>query len=375
MKRALFIDRDGTIIKEPKTDFQVDSLEKLEFQPYAISQLYNLSQLDYELVMVSNQDGRGTDSFPEEDFLLPHNKMLDILSSEGIVFNDILIDNSFESDNSPMRKPRTGMLSKYLTGGYDLANSFVIGDRLTDIELAKNLGAKGILLNTEEDPLALLSHRAELTESCCFTSDKWAKVYEFIRLGSRTSTVNRVTKETQISLFLDLDGKGESSITTPINFLNHMLDQIVHHSGVSMCLNATGDTHIDEHHTVEDIAIVLGQALAEALGDKRGIERYGFALPMDECDSFVTLDFGGRIDFIWDVNFSVDRVGDISTEMFKHFFKSLCQEAKINLHIKARGENNHHLIEGVFKAFARTLRATIRRDTLNCNLPTSKGIL
>lgn len=374
-KRVLFIDRDGTIIVEPKSDFQVDTLEKLEFLPFAISQLYNLSLLDYELVMVSNQDGRGTESFPEEDFLLPQNKMLDVLGGEGVVFDDILIDDSFPEDNSPNRKPRTGMLTKYMNGDYDLVNSFVIGDRLTDVELAKNLGSKAIMFTSPEEGKELLATKPELTECCALISDSWHKVYEFIRFGERTATINRDTKETQISMFIDLDGQGASSIDTPYKFLNHMIDQIVHHAGFTLQLKATGDTEVDDHHTIEDIGIVLGEAIKSALGDKRGIERYGFALPMDESEAFVTIDFGGRIDFIWDVDFTRDMVGDTSTDMFKHFFKSFTQAALVNLHVSAKGENDHHIIEGIFKAFARSLKAAVKRNALDYSIPTSKGIL
>ncbi|MFI3294416.1 MAG: bifunctional histidinol-phosphatase/imidazoleglycerol-phosphate dehydratase HisB [Rikenellaceae bacterium] len=374
-KRALFIDRDGTIIHEPPTDFQVDSLEKLEFLPYAISSLARLSALDYEMVMVTNQDGLGTASFPAEDFWTAQNKMITTLRGEGVLFDDILIDDSFEEDNSPNRKPRTGMMGKYLSGDYDLAGSYVLGDRLTDIELAQNLGAQGILLQPRERGEELLATRPELAESCVLICDSWRDIYEFIRLGDRTATIERTTRETQISLHLDLDGGGESSISTPYGFLDHMIDQIVHHAGVTINLEVQGDTHVDEHHTVEDLAIVLGEAIRTALGDKRGIERYGFALPMDECEAFVVMDLGGRIDFAWNVEFTRDMVGDIPTEMFEHFFKSLSQAGLLNLHITAKGENNHHLIEGVFKAFARTLRSAVKRDVLNCKLPTSKGII
>lgn len=352
MKKVLFIDRDGTILVEPPIDYQIDSLDKFEFIPGAISALKTLSTLGYELVLASNQDGLGTPSFPTEDYQPLQDLMLRTLRGEGIVFDDILIDTSFPEDNAPTRKPRTGMFGRYLTDEYDMAASYVIGDRETDMQLAQNLGAQGIL----------------------FTGD-WAAVAEQLRRGIRTATITRDTRETQISVTVDLDDKLPSSISTGLNFFDHMLDQIAHHGGISLQVNAHGDLEVDEHHTMEDVAIALGTALLKALGDKRGIGRYGFALPMDECDAFVTLDLGGRIDFDWQVTFTREYVGDTPTEMFKHFFQSLCAAMQSNLHIRARGENNHHLAEAVFKAFARSLRAAVARQPLDDSLPSSKGVL
>ena len=352
MKKVLFIDRDGTILVEPPVDYQIDSLDKFDFVPGAISSLRVLSTLDYELVLASNQDGLGTESFPVEDYQPLQDLMLRTLRSEGIVFDDILIDTSFPEDNAPTRKPRTGMFGKYLTGDYDLSASYVIGDRDTDMELARNLGAQGIRFQ-----------------------NNWAEITERLRRTSRTATVVRNTRETQISVSVDLDNTSPSSIDTGLKFFDHMLDQIAHHGGISLSIEAHGDLEVDEHHTMEDVAICLGTALLQALGDKRGIERYGFALPMDECDALVLLDFGGRIDFSWDVTFTREYVGDTPTEMFRHFFQSLCAAMQCNLHIKARGDNNHHLAEAVFKAFARALRAAVYRQPFNYELPSSKGLL
>lgn len=364
MKKALFIDRDGTIIKEP-ADEQIDSLEKLEFVPGAISGLRSLMGRGYELVMVSNQDGLGTDSFPEETFYPAHNRMLDTLAGEGVSFDDILIDRSFPEDNAPTRKPRTGMLTKYLTGEYDLAESFVIGDRLTDLQLAGNLGAKGILIaDMEEKP-----------EGCDLMTTDWSKIARHILSSDRKVTVERNTGETQIAVTLDLDGHGDSHIDSGLKFLDHMLWQLPHHAGISLDIRCHGDLEVDEHHTMEDLAITLGQAIDQALGSKRGIDRYGFVLPMDECRAMVLIDFGGRADFLWDVEFTREYVGDTPTEMYKHFFKSLCVAMRSNLQISAKGENNHHLIEAVFKAFARALRMAVRRDVFSYDLPSSKGTL
>ena len=352
MKKVLFIDRDGTILVEPPVDYQIDSLDKFDFVPGAISALKALRALDYELVLASNQDGLGTESFPLEDYQPLQDLMLRTLRSEGVFFDDILIDTSFPEDNAPTRKPRTGMFGKYLAGDYDLASSFVIGDRETDMELARNLGAQGIRFE-----------------------NNWAEITERLRRTMRTATVFRNTRETQISVTVDLDKASDSCVDTGLKFFDHMLDQIVHHGGISLNIKAHGDLEVDEHHTMEDVAICLGTALLQALGDKRGIERYGFALPMDECDALVLLDFSGRIDFSWDVTFTREYVGDTPTEMFRHFFQSLCAAMQCNLHIKARGENNHHLAEAVFKAFARALRAAIYRLPFNYELPSSKGLL
>ena len=374
MKRALFVDRDGTIIVEPPVDYQVDSLEKLEFVPGAISALRSIAELDFELVMATNQDGLGTVSFPEDTFHPAHNKMLKTLAGEGVVFADQLIDRSFPEDNAPTRKPRTGMFGKYLSGEYDLANSYVVGDRLTDVELAWNLGAKAILLQPKEAGEQMLQGK-EYAACCVLVSDDWWDVAELLRRTERRAEVVRSTRETDIRIALDLDGVGESKIDTGLKFFDHMLDQIPHHSGVSLEVSCKGDLEVDEHHTMEDVAIALGEAIRTALGSKRGIDRYGFVLPMDECQAMVLLDFGGRADFVWSVPFTCERVGDVPTEMFKHFFKSMCVAMQCNLHIEAKGENNHHLIEGVFKAFARALKMAIRRDVFSYELPSSKGVL
>lgn len=365
-KKAIFIDRDGTIIKEP-ADEQIDSLEKLEFVPGAISGLRSLMNRGYELVMVSNQDGLGTASFPEETFWPAHNRMLSTLEGEGMRFDDILIDRSFPADNAPTRKPRTGMLTAYLGGDYDLAASFVIGDRMTDIELARNLGARGILIGR--------AGNAENIDGCELASDSWEEIARHILSADRRVSMVRNTSETRISLTLDLDGHLPSAIDSGLKFFDHMLWQLPHHAGISLDLKCDGDLEVDEHHSMEDIAIVLGQAIDKALGSKTGIDRYGFVLPMDECKALVLIDFGGRADFVWDVEFTREYVGDTPTEMYSHFFKSLCSAMRCNLHISARGENNHHLIEGVFKAFARALRMAVRRDVFSYNLPSSKGII
>ncbi len=360
--RAIFIDRDGTIIKEP-ADEQIDSLEKLEFVPGAISALRLLAGKGYELVMVSNQDGLGTESFPEETFYPAHNKMLSVLEGEGVVFDDELIDRSFPEDNLPTRKPGTGMLTKYMDGSYDLSESFVIGDRLTDVKLAENLGAKGILLGKGE------------CENAALVTDDWHEIARYILSRGRSFEISRSTSETDITVAVDLDGNGKSEIDTGLKFFDHMLWQLPHHAGISLVAKCKGDLEVDEHHTIEDVAICLGEALREALGDKRGIDRYGFVLPMDESRAMVLIDLGGRIEFQWDVEFTREYVGDTPTEMFKHFFQSLCCAMKCNLHISAKGENNHHLAEGIFKAFARALRMAVRRDPFSYELPSSKGIL
>ena len=354
LKKALFIDRDGTIIVEPMPSEQVDSFEKFEFIPGAISALKSIAGLDYELVLASNQDGLGTPSFPYEDYIGPQELMLRTLRGEGVEFSDILIDRSFPADNLPTRKPGIGMFGKYLSGEYDMAASYVIGDRETDMKLAENLGCKGILLGE---------------------NNTWADIAEFLRKGERSATITRNTKETQITVTVDLDGRLESSISTGLNFFDHMLDQIAHHSGIGLQIDAKGDLKVDEHHTMEDVAIALGEALKQALGSKRGIGRYGFALPMDECEAMVLMDLGGRIDFGWEVPFTREYVGDTPTEMFRHFYKSLCEALQCNLHIRARGENNHHLAEAVFKAFARALRQAVACNPFDYELPSSKGLL
>ncbi len=375
MKRALFIDRDGTLVIEPPVDYQLDSLEKLEFYPKVFRNLYFIrKQLDFEFVMVTNQDGLGTDSFPEETFWPAHNKMLKTLEGEGIRFDDILIDRSFPEENSPNRKPRTGMLGNYLSGEYDLANSYVIGDRLTDMQLAVNLGAKGIWLRPDDDEARQL-----LTENTAISpvliTDDWDRITEYLFAGERRATVRRTTRETDIFVDVNLDGHGRTEISTGLGFFDHMLDQIGKHSGIDLTVRVKGDLEVDEHHTIEDTAIALGEALLKALGDKRGIERYGYCLPMDDCLCSVALDFGGRPWLVWDAEFHREKVGEMPTEMFLQFFKSLSDAARMNLNIKAEGTNEHHKIEGIFKALARSIKMAIRRDIYRFELPSTKGTL
>ncbi|MDR2534313.1 MAG: bifunctional histidinol-phosphatase/imidazoleglycerol-phosphate dehydratase HisB [Tannerellaceae bacterium] len=368
MKRALFIDRDGTIAVEPPVDLQLDSLEKLEFYPKVIRNLYLLRRrLDFEFVMVSNQDGLGTASFPEENFYPAHNLILKTLAGEGVVFNDILIDRSLPRDNSPCRKPGTGMLGKYVSGEYDLSASYVIGDRHTDVLLAHNLGAKAIRLcrpeDAVEDPKPLLA-----------TAD-WDEIAAFILNAERKVVVLRKTHETDIRIEIALDGSGRTTIDTGLGFFNHMLEQIGRHAGIDLDIHVRGDLNVDEHHTVEDTALALGEALMKAVGDKRGIERYGFALPMDDCLCSVAIDLGGRPWLVWNADFRREKIGDMPTEMFRHFFKSLSDAAKMNLNIRAEGDNEHHKIEGIFKAFARSLKAAVARDLSRNELPSTKGLL
>ena len=374
MNRLLVIDRDGTILVEPPVDYQIDSIAKTDFVPGAISGMKAISTLGYQLVMASNQDGLGTASFPMEDFLPPQEMMLKVLASEGVQFDDILIDPTMPEENAPTRKPGIGMFSQYLTGEYDLAESYVIGDRLTDVMLAKNLGARAILLQSPEKAADALAEQG-LAEVCALCTTSWSEIAEYLRRTRRVASTERNTRETKIAVTVDLDGHLPTCIDTGLKFFDHMLDQIAHHGSISLQIRCQGDLEVDEHHTIEDVAIALGNTLREALGDKRGIERYGFALPMDECKALVLLDLGGRIDFDWDVTFTREYVGDTPTEMFRHFFYSLCAALQCNLHISARGDNNHHLIEGVFKAFARSLRAALYRQPFNYNLPSSKGVL
>lgn len=372
-KKLLIIDRDGTIIEEPPVDFQVDSLEKLQFVPGAITSLSSLARLDdeYLYVLASNQDGLGTLSFPEETFYPAHNKMLKTLEGEGFTFDRQLIDRSKPEDNSPCRKPSTGMFDEFIgNDDYDLDNSIVIGDRVTDVQLAANLGCKSILFDRD----GTTRQSVELTDRCVAASS-WSEIAEMVRASSRRVTIERMTRETEISVTVDLDGRGPHGADTGLHFFDHMLSQIDHHSGCSLKVTCKGDLEVDEHHTMEDVAIALGQALGQALGDKKGLARYGFALPMDECEAMVLIDFGGRADFVWDVNFTREYVGDTPTEMYPHFFKSLCHAMNCNLHIRASGENNHHLIEGVFKAFARALGMAVKRNVFSAILPSSKGTL
>ncbi|MDH6304473.1 imidazoleglycerol-phosphate dehydratase/histidinol-phosphatase [Parabacteroides sp. PF5-5] len=374
MKRALFIDRDGTLVLEPPVDYQLDSLEKLEFYPKVFRSLYFIrKQLDFEFVMVTNQDGLGTTSFPEDTFWPAHNKMLKAFEGEGITFDDILIDRSFPEDNSPNRKPRTGMLTQYMSGDYDLSASYVIGDRLTDIELAKNLGCKSIWLHNPANTEELPTYPVELSPS--FISGDWDKITEYLFAGERSATIQRTTKETDIYVNVNLDGSGQTDISTGLGFFDHMLDQIGKHSGIDLIIRVKGDLEVDEHHTIEDTGIALGEALLQSLGNKRGIERYGYTLPMDDCLCSVALDFGGRSWLVWDADFKREKVGDMPTEMFLHFFKSLSDAARMNLNIKAEGDNEHHKIEGIFKAFARSLKMAIKRDIYKYELPSTKGVI
>ena len=373
MKKILFIDRDGTLIKEPPVDYQVDSLEKLEFYPKVFQGMQLLVEMtDFQLVMVTNQDGLGTDSFPEEDFLPAHNKMMDTFKGEGVEFDAVHIDKSFPEDNAPTRKPRTGMLVEYISDGYDLANSYVIGDRLSDVELAKNLGTQAILFLPTDSPVEIPD---ELLAAIALKSNDWIEVARFLAFPSRKITHTRKTKETDITITLDLDGKGGADIKTGLNFFDHMLDQIARHSGVDLTIHADGDLEIDEHHTMEDTALALGEAFDKALGNKRGIERYGFCLPMDDALAQVAIDFGGRNWCEWEVTFKREKIGDVPTEMFYHFFKSFSDAARCNLNIQADGENEHHKIEAVFKAFAKSIKMAVRQDKDNMILPSTKGTL
>jgi imidazoleglycerol-phosphate dehydratase / histidinol-phosphatase len=373
MKKALFIDRDGTLICEP-ADEQIDSLEKLEFLPKVFRNLYFIRKnLGYELVIVSNQDGLGTESYPEDTFWPAHSKMLKAFENEGVVFDDILIDRSFPHDNAPTRKPKLGMMDKYLDGSYDLSESFVIGDRLTDLWLAKNLGAKGILIN--DGSLTEDMEASGLKDTCVLVTNDWDKIYACVAAPERTATIKRTTRETDIHIEINLDGTGQTRIATGLHFFDHMLDQIGRHSGCDLTIQVKGDLQVDEHHTIEDTAIALGEAFGKALGSKRGIERYGFYLPMDESLASVALDFGGRPWMVWDASFHRERVGDVPTELFFHFFKSFSDAARCNLNIKVEGDNEHHKIEAVFKAFAKALRMAVKRDVFNFELPSTKGTL
>lgn len=376
--KILFIDRDGTIIKEPSTDFQVDSLEKLEFIPGVISSLGRIArETDYRLVMVSNQDGLGTDSFPEDTFWPAQNKMLLTLKNEGIVFNDILIDRSFPEEMSENRKPRTGLVRKYLSEMYDLENSYVIGDRSTDIELAYNMGIKSIYFSTgnNEGASECSIDNSELENSIALTTNKWKEISDYIINGARKTEVTRKTKETDIKAIIDLNGTGNANISTGIPFFDHMLEQVPRHAGIDLELTCKGDLEVDEHHTIEDTAMVLGELLNKALGSKKGIERYGFCLPMDDSLVSLALDFGGRSWLVWDVEFKRDMLGNMPTEMFEHFFKSFSDGARCNLNIKAEGKNDHHKAEAIFKALAKAIKMAIKQDGNNFSLPSTKGSL
>ena len=374
MKKVLFIDRDGTLALEPE-NYQLDALDKLVFYPAVFQYLGRIAkELDYVLVMVTNQDGLGTDSFPEDTFWPTHDFMMTALKNEGINFSEVLIDKSLPADNAPTRKPKTGMLSAYLNNAdYDLENSFVIGDRVTDMELAANLGAKGILLQNDARMATAIPNA--LTDTIALKTTAWSEVYTLLKAGGRRVSHERKTKETAIEIDLNLDGTGESSIDTGIAFFDHMLDQLARHGGVDLKLTTKGDLEIDEHHTIEDTAIALGETFGKALGDKLGIERYGFCLPMDDCLAQVSLDFGGRAWLMWNAKFKRELIGKMPTEMFFHFFKSFADGAKANLNIKAEGHNEHHKIEAIFKAFAKAIRAAIKRDAEKLVLPSTKGQL
>ncbi|SEJ47211.1 imidazoleglycerol-phosphate dehydratase [Dyadobacter koreensis] len=374
MKKVLFIDRDGTIIVEPPTDFQVDSLEKLEFLPKAISNLRKIAEeTDYELVMVTNQDGLGTGSFPEDTFWPAQNKMLQTLKGENIEFTAVHIDRSFPEDNLPTRKPGIGMLTSYFSEEYDLANSYVIGDRLTDVQLAVNLGSKAIFIGSE---LAKDGVSQEMKSAVSYVSTDWDAIYEHLKLPARTASVQRNTKETQITIDLNLDGSGRSEIHTGLGFFDHMLDQLARHSGADLTIHVEGDLHIDEHHTIEDTALALGEAYRIAIGDKRGISRYGFLLPMDEALAQVAIDFSGRPWIVWDAEFKREKIGEMPTEMFFHFFKSFSDTSLSNLNIKVEGQNEHHKIESIFKGFAKAIKMAVRRDLKALDfMPSTKGVL
>ena len=377
-KKVLFIDRDGTIVLEPN-DYQLDSLEKLEFYPNVFQYLGKIAkEMDFELVLVTNQDGLGTNSFPENDFWPTQNFILKAFENEGIVFDEIFIDRSLPEENSPNRKPRTGMLTKYIDNSeYDLENSIVIGDRITDVELAKNLGCKALFINKNEN---LGSQESKLTfeeieKNIVLETISWKAIYEYLKLENRTSEIYRKTNETDIFIKIDLDGTGKSVIETGIAFFDHMLDQIARHGQIDLEIIVKGDLQVDEHHTIEDTAIALGEVFSKALGSKLGIERYGFCLPMDDCLAQVALDFGGRNWLVWDADFKREKIGEMPTEMFLHFFKSFSDGAKANINIKAEGINEHHKIEAIFKAFAKAIKAAVKRDVEKLILPSTKGLL
>ena len=363
MKKVLFIDRDGTLVIEPPVDYQLDSLEKLEFYPGVFQSLSRIArELDYELVMVTNQDGLGTASFPEDTFWPAQEKIIQAFQNEGVEFTEVLIDKSFPEDNAPTRKPGTGLLNKYIYGNYDLKNSFVIGDRETDLQLAENLGASGIFIGNECSRPAALQ------------TTSWDEIYRFLKSKPRIATVKRETNETNIQVVLNLDGSGKSKINTGLGFFDHMLEQLSKHGGVDLEIDVQGDLEIDEHHTIEDVAISLGNCFLKALGSKKGIERYGFLLPMDDCLAQVAIDFGGRPWLVWDVEFKREKIGEMPTEMFMHFFKSFSDGALCNLNIRAEGTNEHHKIESIFKAFAKSIRMAVKQNE-NYSIPSTKGVL
>ena len=370
MKKHLFIDRDGTLINEPETDFQVDSLEKLDFIPFVFKGLTSIVEnSDFNLVLVTNQDGLGTNSFPENMFWPAHNKMIKAFENEGIHFNDILIDRSFEHENLPTRKPGTGLVKSFLDGTCDLQNSYVIGDRLSDIQLAKNMNCKGILFKKS------IEVPEELKPVIALQTESWLEIAHFLTSNPRKASIKRKTKETDIAIEINLDGTGKPTVDTGLRFFDHMLEQLSYHGNIDLKIKVQGDLDIDEHHTIEDTAIALGDAFNKALGDKKGIERYGYTLPMDDALAQVAIDFSGRRWLVWEADFKREYVGDMPTEMFYHFFKSFSDEARCNLHIRVTGENEHHKIEAIFKALARAIKMAVKRDPGNKKLPSTKGIL
>jgi imidazoleglycerol-phosphate dehydratase / histidinol-phosphatase len=383
MQKLLFIDRDGTIIDEPKSDFQIDSLEKLEFLPKALSNLRKIAEETdgrhpaYKLIMVTNQDGLGTDSFPEDTFWPAHNKMLKTMENENIHFSAIHIDRSFPHENLPTRKPATGLLTEYFDAEkYDLANSYVLGDRATDVQLAVNLGAKAIFITDGLTNNLIEGFTPEQKDATKLISNDWDEIYEFLKLPQRIAFIERNTKETKIKIELNLDGTGKSEIHTGLGFYDHMLDQVAKHSGADLKIFVEGDLHIDEHHTIEDTALALGEAYLKALGDKKGTNRYGFLLPMDEALAQVAIDFSGRPWLVWDASFKREKIGEMPTEMFYHFFKSFSDTSKCNLNIKCEGDNEHHKIEAIFKAFAKSIKMAVKRNLNEMNsLPSTKGVL
>lgn len=377
-KKVLFIDRDGTLVIEPPVDYQLDSLEKLEFYPKVFQNMAKIaSELDFELVMVTNQDGLGTVSFPEETFWPAQNKIIDAFEKEGVVFSEICIDKTFPHQNAPTRKPRIGMLTKYFSEDYDLEHSFVLGDRITDMELAKNLGSKGIYLseNPELGVDEIEAEKQEVLDSIVLTTTNWDEIYVYLKLQDRVAEIVRNTNETKIYIKLNLDGSGKNDIDTGLKFFDHMLDQIGRHGAMDLTIKVDGDLEVDEHHTIEDTMIAFGELFHNALGNKLGIERYGFCLPMDDCLAQVVVDFGGRNWIEWDADFKREKIGDMPTEMFFHLFKSFTDGAKCNLNIKAEGNNEHHKIESIFKAFAKALKMAVKRDPNKMFLPSTKGML
>ena len=378
MKKVLFIDRDGTLVIEPPIDYQLDSFEKLAFYPKVFQYLSKIvKELDFELVLVTNQDGLGTDSYPEDTFWPVHNFVMSTFEKEGIVFKEQIIDRTFAADNAPTRKPNTGLLTEYIKGEYDLTNSYVIGDRLTDVELAKNLKAKGIFINTHPEVGAeeISVKKEELDDVIALETDSWETIYNFLKVSDRTGSIVRNTNETQIQIDVNIDGTGKSTIDTGIAFFDHMLDQLARHGQLDLNIQVKGDLEVDEHHTIEDTAIALGEVFAKTLGNKLGIERYGFCLPMDDCLAQVSIDFGGRNWLVWEAEFNREMIGKMPTEMFMHFFKSFTDGAKCNLNIKAEGTNEHHKIEAIFKAFAKAIKMAVKRDVEKMILPSTKGML